>query len=405
MPRTRGGAPTATPTPEPAGRPRRWPAVGWVLAAAGVLAVLLAVVFVLPRLLYPPLPASRFAGVAPDKRIELETNRLKLQNDARATLLQALAGGVLLLGASLTWRQLGVTREGQITDRYTKGVDQLGSQHLDVRLGGIYALERIARDSPHDRVTIEEVLTAFVRGHAPWPPPPAPPSLQAITLRLVTFAQRQRSALQRRTAKDTAGQNQPGGPDEQGAEAQGPAADVQAAVTVLGRRELPPDGLRRLDLSQVDLRGASLLLDANLRGAWLNDVNLQGAVLWAADLQGAQLFKANLQDAGLVHANLRGAWLDGANLHRALLNSADLRGAKLFDANLQGALAGEATRWLDGWDRARAEARGVTKPPNASAVSLYTQGGTGCATAAVGLSIPAVSTARRSVIDPQFGEE
>ena len=80
----------------------------------------------------------RFTGVAPDRRIELETNRLKLQNDARATLLQALAGG-LLLGAYFTW-QMRVTREGQITDRYTKAVDQLGSQHLDVRLGGIYAL-------------------------------------------------------------------------------------------------------------------------------------------------------------------------------------------------------------------------------------------------------------------------
>jgi hypothetical protein len=119
---------TATPPGASAGRPRRrWPAVGWVLAAAGVLAVLLAVVFVVPRLLYPPLPASRFADVAPDKRIELETNRLKLQNDARATLLQALAGGVLLLGAYFTYRQLRVTREGQITDRYTKAVDQLGS--------------------------------------------------------------------------------------------------------------------------------------------------------------------------------------------------------------------------------------------------------------------------------------
>jgi hypothetical protein len=47
-----------------------------MLAAAGVLAVLLLVVFVVPRLLYPPLPASRFDGVASDKRIELETNRL-----------------------------------------------------------------------------------------------------------------------------------------------------------------------------------------------------------------------------------------------------------------------------------------------------------------------------------------
>ena len=332
-----------------------------MLAAAGVLAVLLAVVFAGPRLLYPPLPASRFAGVAADKRIELETNRLKLQNDARATLLQGLAGGVLLLGAYFTYRQLGVTREGQLTDRYTKAVDQLGSDHLDVRVGGIYALERIARDSPPDRATIEEVLTAYVRDHAPWPPPPAPLSLRAITHRLVTLAQRQRSALQRRRAKGTAGQTQPGRADEQAAESPRPAADVQAAVTVLGRRQLPPDGLRELDLTRVDLRRAALgganLQDAQLGGANLQDAsldsanlqdarlggaNLQGARLGGANLQDASLVGANLQDALLFGANLQRAWLGGANLQRAQLHGADLQGAWLDHANLQGARLGGA---------------------------------------------------------------
>jgi hypothetical protein len=128
-----------------------------------VLVLLVLVVVVLP---------PRFTA---DRHFDKAAEELKAQNDARTTLLQALAGGVLLLGAYFTYRQLRVTREGQLTDRYTKAVDQLGSQHLDVRLGGIYALERIARDSPYDRATIEEVLTAYVRDHAPWPPPRRPP--------------------------------------------------------------------------------------------------------------------------------------------------------------------------------------------------------------------------------------
>jgi hypothetical protein len=37
-------------------------------------------------------------------------------------------------------------------------------------LGGIYALERIARDSKDNYGPIVEVLTAYVREHAPWPP-------------------------------------------------------------------------------------------------------------------------------------------------------------------------------------------------------------------------------------------
>jgi hypothetical protein len=44
-------------------------------------------------------------------------------------------------------RTLELTEQGQVTDRYTKAIEQLGSDKLDVRIGGIYALERIARDS------------------------------------------------------------------------------------------------------------------------------------------------------------------------------------------------------------------------------------------------------------------
>ena len=56
-----------------------------------------------------------------------------------------------------------LTEQGQVTDRYTKAIEQLGSDKLDVRIGGIYALERIARDSARDHPTVMEVLTAFIR--------------------------------------------------------------------------------------------------------------------------------------------------------------------------------------------------------------------------------------------------
>jgi hypothetical protein len=59
-----------------------------------------------------------------------------------------------------------------VTDRYTKAIEQLGSGKLDVRIGGIYALERIAHDSPRDHPAVLEVLAAFVRehSHGQWPP-------------------------------------------------------------------------------------------------------------------------------------------------------------------------------------------------------------------------------------------
>ena len=53
-----------------------------------------------------------------------------------------------------------------MTDRYTRAIKQLGSDKLDVRIGGIYALERIARDSARDHTTVMEVLAAFIREHS-----------------------------------------------------------------------------------------------------------------------------------------------------------------------------------------------------------------------------------------------
>jgi hypothetical protein len=42
-------------------------------------------------------------------------------------------------------------------------VEQLGSDKLEVRLGGIYSLERISKESPDDYCTVMENLAAFVR--------------------------------------------------------------------------------------------------------------------------------------------------------------------------------------------------------------------------------------------------
>lgn len=54
-------------------------------------------------------------------------------------------------------------RERRITDLYTKSVEQLGSDKAPVRLGGLYALERLAQDNPVQRQTIVNVLCAYLR--------------------------------------------------------------------------------------------------------------------------------------------------------------------------------------------------------------------------------------------------
>jgi hypothetical protein len=135
----------------------------WPLAGLAALVIILACVLIIPQWLvrWELGAAARTLSAA---------DRARAINDIRGTLLQGIGGTVILLGAYFTYRQLQTAQQGQVTERFTRAIDQLGHAELDVRLGGIYALERIANDSLDDRATIAEVLTAFVRSHAPWPP-------------------------------------------------------------------------------------------------------------------------------------------------------------------------------------------------------------------------------------------
>ena len=70
------------------------------------------------------------------------------------------------------WR-LTLSARGQVTERFTKAIDQLGSLkgeeeiHLEVRLGGIYALEAIAYDSERFHWPIMRILTAYIKENSP----------------------------------------------------------------------------------------------------------------------------------------------------------------------------------------------------------------------------------------------
>jgi hypothetical protein len=363
---------------------------GWIAGGAAVMLVLTimlwACIGVIPQRLYPPLTDAQLPTVS-DRvtyadRIELREARLKLQNDARTTLLQGLAALLVLVGASIgalvTLRQvrisrdtlvaserqareqldvarqqaqtaerqareeLAIAREGQITDRFTHAVEQLGNKDsLDVRLGGIYALARIAHDSDTHRLAIFEILTAYVRGHAPWPPPPG---LEGEPLYPADMPLEEIPILKVRLP------------------------DVQAALIVLGERPVrdddPPVDLHDTDLRRADLHGTHLemahlrkvhLEKAYLRGAYLEKANLREAHLEETDLREAHLEKANLYLARLAGADLSWAYLDGTECIRTDLSQtnlfhAHLAKAQLVRTTLAGATANENLQWPKGID-------------------------------------------------------
>ena len=241
---------------------------------------------------------------------------LRTARDAARGRVLTLGAGLLATGAVLfTARKFVLSRNGQVTDRYAKAIEQLGSEKLDVRIGGICALERIARDSPADHPAVMEMLAAFIRerSHGQWPPPDPGGRARERSLR----------------------------------------PDVQAALTVVGRRLTERD-IGPVDLARADLTGANLG-GARLTGANLGGSYLTGAELTEAGLAHAVLARADLRAAKLVRADLTGANLGGARLTGANLTGANLTGADLADADLAGADLARA-------DLTRAELTGARWP-------------------------------------------
>ncbi|MEV0199243.1 pentapeptide repeat-containing protein [Nonomuraea sp. NPDC050691] len=230
-------------------------------------------------------------------------------NNIRTALLQGVGGLVLLMGAYLTWRQLQLSRHGQATESFAAAIAHLGDTTVDVRMGAIYALERIARSSTADRRAIGEILSAFVATRARDP-------------------QRGGRHAHRMTAA-------PGGSVNLSLR----APDIHAALTVLGRREPVRGQVLRLDrvvLPKADLASARLR-DVDLHFSDLTEASFVGADLTRADLTGVRLAGAILADATLYQADLRDAVLTGAIAEGVDLRGTDLSKADLRDANLRGA--------------------------------------------------------------------
>jgi hypothetical protein len=216
-----------------------------------------------------------------------------------------------------------------MTERFTEAIEQLGSEKLEIRLGGIYALERTAQEEQNYHWPIMEVLTSYVRRHAPRKPVQVYSDWDRWPIMGVLTAYVRQHA--------------PRKPGQESSEYRPtPEPDIQATLTVVGRRSVYHregtfgDG-RKIEGGPIDLQ------DTDLRGADLGGAHLEPADLAGADLRGASLAGAHLQHAIVEDADLRGANLWGADLRHvyffmdthlqdAVLNEADLRAADLSRA-------------------------------------------------------------------------
>ena len=343
----------------------------WAVAILVSLVLLALIGYVSLKLSPDWFAAHKTCGVRPtanclDAKAQAEDRRA-----VTTATLALFAAGLGLFGAIYTARTFALNRETsarthaldearQVAERFTRAIDQLGSGTLDVRLGGIYSLERLARDSPDHHQQVIEVLSAYVRERARRT---SAQTSRGQGLDEVRPRVSKDAALDRNDDQVPSGACDATEQEECGSTAHPtPATDVQAVLTVLGRRDRSKDRSGfSLDLAGADLVGLSLasssdeahLEGANLRRASLRGARLAEAHLEGAHLEGAHLEGAHLEGAHLTGAHLEGAHLTGAHLQRVVLDEVDsLRRVDLRKADLAGT-------YLEGMDFCEAHLEGA----------------------------------------------
>jgi Protein of unknown function (DUF2934)/Pentapeptide repeats (8 copies) len=245
-------------------------------------------------------------------------------HEAVAPLL-TLVAGVAVAGVALArhFAQTDADRQRRITESFSKAVEQLASEKLEVRLGGIYSLERISKESPDDYWTVMENLTAFVRERS-------------------RRNERERNSedLERRIAmRAYFNWLEAGRPDGQAENiwnrshmlettyGEPPAGDIDAVLGLITRRSKRNQEREKANNWRFNFRGAVLrrttqLSDAHLEGAYFSDANLEWVLLDRAHLEGAYFVRAHVENAYFRDAHLEGAVWWGAHLEGAKFEGA-----------------------------------------------------------------------------------
>jgi len=208
----------------------------------------------------------------------------------------------------------------QLSESFSRALEQLASDKIEIRLGGIYTLDHIAEISEKYQPTVLEILCSFIREHC------------------------KKSEVRS---------------EQESQNIVNPKTDIQSIITIIGEKKYYLD--KNINLKNTNLIDYSFfnlkfqkanfsgsLLDyaqfpyTNLKEAIFTTAHLQGAHFIEAHLQGAHFESAHLEEADLEKAHLEGAYLgrarlEGAHFEEAHLEEADLEYGLLQEAHLRGA--------------------------------------------------------------------
>jgi len=180
--------------------------------------------------------------------------------------------------------------------------------NLEVRIGSIYALERIAQDSHRDHIQVMEILCAYIRENAPVTSlePTEPEFFRAV-----------------------------------------PRTDIQTAISVIGRRNKKQIDLEwlhefRLDLRNTDLSGVDFR-GGDFSAAMFHSCRLEACLFDHCTLKGTHFSSSLLNFSTFSRAELKGTRFDHAIINRPVgggslmpmsIHAGDIYGISIVGADL-----------------------------------------------------------------------
>jgi hypothetical protein len=230
----------------------------------------------------------------------------------RSTLAQSIGGLLVLVGLYFTARNVFAAEQTRLTKTFSDAIAQLGFADKDgvpvipIRLGGIYALERLSRDSPKDAYVISKILVQYIQ----------------------IESNKWKQTLQTSVESPS-------------------LPDIEASLIVLGIiAGLTPswrvtDALRFFDtfLPNLSLSGRSLA------GFQFHRAELSGSKLDIADCAGAKFQECWLTGCTFAYSNLFGCEFNGVEARGVILSSSfgkkssflscKMQEGDLVDANLE----------------------------------------------------------------------
>lgn len=261
---------------------------------------------------------STFGSGTPQDRARLEAVRLT------ATMVVGAGGGIALLLAARRQRTselaLLQTRhdadERRVTELYGSALEQLGSDKAAVRLGGLYALQRLAQDHPGHRQMIVEVLCAYLRM-----PPPAADTADEEARHRAAEENRVRRATQHILAVHLTKRNDDGAANP----AFWPDIDLYLAGAHLYRWNFRGCHVRQAVFTDAEFEGSAMFREAVFHaGALFTGAQLDHAMFGAASFHGSTDFqRARLHDTCFAGTRFTGP----STFDRANLDDADFTGA------------------------------------------------------------------------------